>query len=97
VGDYVAYFFYDNGYQIIAGPVSFSVTAGTLAPAPTYQRTIAAGQLAGPFGVAVTTAGDVWATNTGRNRVTEFNPAGRPLRTIGANLGLRQRRHRLRR
>ena len=88
VGNYVAYFFYDNGYQIIAGPVSFSVTPGTLAPAPVYQRAIGAHQLAGPFGVAVNAGGDVWATDTARNRLTEFNAAGRPLRTIGAGLGL---------
>ena len=48
VGKYVAYFFYDNGYQIIAGPVSFSVTPGTLAPAPVYQRAIGAHQLRRP-------------------------------------------------
>ena len=88
VGNYVAYFFYDNGYQIIAGPVSFSVTPGTLAPAPVYQRAIGARQLAGPFGVAATAGGDIWATDTGANRVTEFDPAGRQLRKIGAGLGL---------
>ena len=88
VGNYVAYFFYDNGYQIIAGPVSFSVTPGTLAPAPTYRRAIGAHQLAEPFGVAVTTGGDIWATGTGRNQVTEFDPAGRSLRSVGAGLGL---------
>jgi phospholipase C len=90
VGNYVAYFFYDNGYQIIAGPVSFSVTPGTLAPAPVYQRAIGAHQLSGPFGVAATAGGDIWATDTGRNRVTEFDPAGRPLRTVGAGLHLDQ-------
>jgi phospholipase C len=90
VGNYVAYFFYDNGYQVIAGPVSFSVTPGTLAPAPVYQRAIGAHQLAGPLGVATATNGDIWATDTGRNRVTEFDASGRPLRTIGAGLGLNQ-------
>ena len=89
VGNYVAYFFYDNGYQIIAGPVSFSVTPGTLAPAPVYQRAIGAHQLAGPFGVAAA-GDDVWATDTGHNRVTEFDGAGHLLRTIGAGLGLDQ-------
>ena len=90
VGNYVAYFFYDNGYQVIAGPVSFSVTPGTLAPAPAYQRAIGAHQLAGPFGVAANAAGDIWATDTGGNRVTEFDASGRPLRTIGAGVGLDQ-------
>jgi phospholipase C len=88
VGSYVAYFFYDNGYQIIAGPVSFSVTPGTLAPAPVYQRAIGAHQLAGPSGVAAAAGGGLWATDTGRNRVTEFDADGRPLRTIGAGVGL---------
>jgi phospholipase C len=88
VGNYVAYFFYDNGYQVIAGPVSFSVTPGTLAPAPAYQRAIGAHQLTDPFGVAANAAGDIWATDTGRNRITEFDASGRPLRTIGVGLGL---------
>jgi len=90
VGNYVAYFFYDNGYQVIAGPVSFSVTPGTLAPAPAYQRALGAHQLAGPVGVAAAAGGDVWATDTGRNQITEFDRAGRPLRTVGAGLGLDQ-------
>jgi phospholipase C len=90
VGKYVAYFFYDDGYQIIAGPVSFSVTPGTLAPAPVFQRAIGTHQLAGPSGVATAANGDIWAADTGRNQVTEFDPAGRPLRTIGAGLGLNQ-------
>ena len=90
VGNYVAYFFYDNGYQIIAGPVSFSVTPGILAPAPVYQRAIGAHQLAGPVGVATAANGDIWATDTGRNQITEFDPDSRPLRTIGAGLGLNQ-------
>jgi phospholipase C len=88
VGNYVAYFFYDNGHQVIAGPVSFSVTPGTLAPAPAYQRAIGAHQLTDPFGVAANAAGDIWATDTGRNRITEFDASGRPLRTIGVGLGL---------
>ena len=90
VGSYVAYFFYDNGYQVIAGPVSFSVTPGTLAPAPAYQRAIGAHQLAGPFGVAANAAGDIWASDTGGNRITEFNASGRPLAVIGAGVGLDQ-------
>jgi hypothetical protein len=90
VGNYVAYFFYDNGYQIIAGPVSFSVTPGTLAPAPAYQRAIGGHQLTGPFGVAANAAGDIWASDTGGNRITEFDSSGLPLAVIGVGVGLNQ-------
>jgi hypothetical protein len=67
VGNYVAYFLYDNGYQALAGPVSFAVTPGSLGPAPAFQKSLGNHLLAAPSGVATDAVGNVWvaeSTNT---------------------------------
>ncbi|WP_300613585.1 NHL repeat-containing protein, partial [Trebonia sp.] len=90
VGDYVAYFLYDNGYDVLAGPVAFSVTPGTIAPAPAYSRAIGQSQLSQPYGVATDAAGDIWVADTGGNTIAEFDGSGRPLRVTGGGAGLDQ-------
>lgn len=42
VGSYVAYYLFNNGYQVLAGPAGFSVVASRPAPAPTFERAFGA-------------------------------------------------------
>jgi sugar lactone lactonase YvrE len=87
VGPYVAYYFYDNGYQELAGPVDFTVVGEPPAPAPQFVRTfspVGGAALNDPFGVAVDAGGDVWVADTGDNRVEELSPNGHPLAVLGS-------------
>jgi hypothetical protein len=62
VGDYVAYYLYNDGYQVLAGPVGFSVVPSSPAPAPRFERVIGAsgqGRLAAPAAVATAQDGSV--------------------------------------
>jgi hypothetical protein len=83
VGTYEVYYLYNNGYDILAGPVTIQVTPGHPAPAPTFASSFGKGQLVNPTGVATDAQGNVWVANTNRRSIAEFNPQGRPLATIG--------------
>jgi NHL repeat len=82
LGSYSAYFANAVTDALIAGPADFQVVAGALAPGPTFQRSIGQRFLAGPYGVATGSRGDIWVADTGANRVVEFSPAGRPLASL---------------
>jgi phospholipase C len=83
VGTYYAYVGNEETDAIYAGPVGFTVTKGTAREAPTYDTSIGQGDLDGPYGVAVDSSGNVWASNTGHNTIAEFTPGGRLVREIG--------------
>ena len=55
---------------------SSGVTAGT-----------GAGQFNGPMAVAVDGSGNVWATDSGNNRIVELNPTGGAVTTISGTFG----------
>jgi phospholipase C len=79
VGSYAAFYLYDNGYQVLAGPVGFSVVPSQPAPAPSFSRSI--GQsgkdaLDRPDGVALSAKGNVWVADRAANRIEEFAPSG---------------------
>jgi phospholipase C len=79
VGSYTAFYLYDNGYQVLAGPVSFSVVPSQPAPAPAFSRSIGQsgkGALDRPYGVAVNAKGDVWVADRAASRVEEFARSG---------------------
>ena len=88
VGSYSAYYLYNNGYTVLAGPVDFTVTPAQLAPAPVFQRVITghgAAALAQPYGVALGRSGDIWVADTAHNRIEEFSPAGTPVTAFGGS------------
>ena len=88
VGSWQAYYLYNDGYDVLAGPVSFTVTPGHLAAAPVYHKSIGRPLLSGPAGVAVGSNGTVWVADTGRNSVQRFSSGGLPLPSSGSGLGL---------
>jgi phospholipase C len=94
VGNYTAFYLYNNGYQVLAGPVSFSVVASQPAPAPVFSRALRGsgpGALADPFGVAIDQRGNVWVADRGSGRdpggVSEFSPGGRLITAFGQRGG----------
>jgi hypothetical protein len=89
VGQYVAWLFYNNGYQELAGPVNFSVAPSQTAPAPQFASTFGQhgnGQLADPFGVAVAPDHSVWVADRGASLVEQFSPSGKFVRAIGSHV-----------
>jgi sugar lactone lactonase YvrE len=85
-GTYDVYMLYNNGYTVLAGPVTFTVPPAPVVPQPVYSKTLLAfgpASLETPSGVALDASGDVWATDAGKNDVVEFSPQGRVLRTFG--------------
>jgi phospholipase C len=89
VGPYVVYYFYDNGYQVLAGPVDFTVKGSNPAPAPAYARSFGAtgrGQLSAPYGVATGPDGSVYVADQGTSRIEQFSRSGRLVRSFGAGL-----------
>jgi len=92
VGKYTAFYLYNNGYQVLAGPVSFSVVPSRPAPAPAFSRSFGGfgpGVLADPFGVALDQHGNVWVADRGGDRdaggVAEFSPGGRLVTAFGGH------------
>jgi phospholipase C len=83
VGSYSAYYLYDNAYQVLAGPVTFTVTATQPAPAPVFERSLTSPALDQPDGVAAGSKGQIWVADTARNRVEGFGPAGKLNTTFG--------------
>jgi phospholipase C len=87
VGSYQAYYLYDNEYHVLAGPVSFQVTASTPAPAPVFQRSFGGhgrGALAQPYGIALGPGNrDVWVADRAHNYVEEFTASGQPVTAVG--------------
>jgi phospholipase C len=81
IGTYYAYLANEVTDDIYAGPAPFAVTKGTVSPAPRYDRSV--GPLDGPYGVAVSSSGDVLASDTGRDRIAEFTQAGRLVKEFG--------------
>ena len=89
VGQYVAWLFYNNGYQELAGPVNFTVTASEPAPAPAFAAAFGQhgpGQLTDPFGVAVAPDHSVWVADRATGLVEQFSPSGHFLRAIGGGV-----------
>jgi phospholipase C len=87
VGPYVAYFFYDNGYSVLAGPVDFTVTPSKPAPAPQYAASVGQhgpGALSDPFGVAAAPDHSVWVADQRTSLVEHFTSSGTYLGAIGA-------------
>jgi hypothetical protein len=85
-GTYDVYMLYNNGYTVMAGPVTFTVTPAPVVPQPVYSKTLVAfgsASLENPSGVALDASGNVWATDAGKNDVVEFSPSGLVLRTFG--------------
>jgi phospholipase C len=90
VGSYTAYYLYNNGYQVLAGPVSFSVVPSKPAPAPVFTRAFRGfgpGTLVDPYGVALDQQGNVWTTDRETGRVAEFSPSGRLITAFGGRWG----------
>jgi phospholipase C len=86
VGPYVAYFFYDNGYSVLAGPADFSVTPSSPAPAPQFARSIGQagpGQLTAPYGVAIAPGGGLWVADRATGRIEQFGRSGQFVKAIG--------------
>jgi phospholipase C len=87
LGGYLAFVANAATDALVAGPASFKVVAGgALAPAPAFQRSIGQPFLAGPYGVATDSKGDIWVADTGRDRIVEFSPAGYPVTSFGSGL-----------
>jgi len=89
VGQYVAWLFYNNGYQELAGPVNFTVTASQPAPAPQFAAAFGQhgpGELTDPFGVAVAPGNSVWVADRATGLVEQFSSSGRFLRAIGGGV-----------
>ena len=87
-GSYQAYLLYDDGYGVLAGPVTFTVTAAPVVPQPVYQRTLESfggSALARPSGIAVDPAGDIWAVDADKDQVVEFTASGREIRHFGTS------------
>jgi phospholipase C len=84
VGQYVAWLFYNNGYQELAGPLDVTVGPSKPAPAPQFARSIGARHLVDPFGVAVAPGGSLWVADRGTSRVDHFSAGGRYLGAIGS-------------
>jgi phospholipase C len=57
--------------------------SGPLAHAPAFRQSFGQQVLAGPCGVALDPAGDVWIVDTGHDRVVEFTPSGRLMTSFG--------------
>jgi phospholipase C len=88
VGHWTAWYLYNNAYQPLAAPVSFTVVPSQPAPAPVFRGAIGGtgrGALSGPAGVAAAPDGDIWAADTGHSRVSEFAPSGELVTTFGAS------------
>ena len=89
VGQYVAWLFYNNGYQELAGPVNFTVTPSRPAPAPQFASAFGQhgpGQLTDPFGVAVAPDHSVWVADHATSLVEQFSQSGQFVRAIGSHV-----------
>jgi phospholipase C len=89
VGQYVAWLFYNNGYQELAGPVDFTVTPSKPAPAPQFAAAFGQqgrGQLTDPFGVAVGPDHSVWVADRGTSLVEQFSASGQFVGAIGGGV-----------
>ncbi len=87
VGQYQAYYLYNNGYQQLAGPIDFTVVGEPPGAAPGIVHMFAPfGQAAldDPFAVTVDARGDVWVADTGNNRAEELAPNGLPIDVLGS-------------
>jgi sugar lactone lactonase YvrE len=87
-GSYDVYYLYNNGYRVLAGPVSLTVTGDSPAPAPRFTGSFGGtgpGALAAPSGVAAGAGGTVWVADRGASRVEEFSQAGRLVRVFGGS------------
>ncbi len=76
---------------MLAAVASASVSAAAATPsplahAPRFRQAFGQQTLAGPGGVAVDPAGDIWVADTGHDRIAEFSPSGRLVATFGQNL-----------
>ncbi len=86
VGQYVAYLFYDNGYQILAGPVDFAVLPSRPAPAPSFAGSFGQqgpGALTKPAGIALGRDGSIWVTDAATGQVEQFSQSGTLLQAFG--------------
>ncbi len=86
-GTWVAYLFYDTGYEVMAGPITFTVTAPPSPPPttmPTYMGELGHRVLNGPFGIALDGHGDVWVAEAYADQVAELSPSGDVERVIGS-------------
>lgn len=86
-GTWVAYLFYDTGYEVMAGPITFTVTAPPAAPPttmPRYTGELGHRVLNSPFGVALDGNGDVWVVDTYAGQLVELSPSGDVERVIGS-------------
>lgn len=86
-GTWVAYLFYDTGYEVMAGPITFTVTAPPSPPPttmPTYTGELGHRVLNGPFGIALDGHGDVWVAEAYADQVAELSPSGDVERVIGS-------------
>jgi phospholipase C len=86
VGSYTAYYLYNNEYQVLAAPVTFSVVPSKPAPAPVFRYAFGGrgpGALVDPFGVAAGPDGNVWVADRATSRVEEFTAYGRLVTGFG--------------
>jgi tripartite motif-containing protein 71 len=73
-------------YGVMAGPVTFTVTAPPPVTMPSYTGQLNGGSadaLSGPYGVALDASGDVWVADTYNNRVVELSPSDTVLQSFG--------------
>jgi hypothetical protein len=86
-GTYDAYMLYDNGYDVMAGPVTFTVTAPPVVPQPVFKKVLTgfgSATLVSPSDVKLDSSGDVWVTDAGTDKVVEFSPQGAVIRSFGS-------------
>ncbi|HUN36271.1 MAG TPA: 6-bladed beta-propeller [Trebonia sp.] len=87
-GTYQAYLFYDDGYGVLAGPVTFTVTPAPAVPQPVYKGTLESfggTAVARPSGIATDPSGDVWAVDADQDQVVELAASGREIRHFGTS------------
>jgi sugar lactone lactonase YvrE len=87
-GNYQAVLLYDDGYGVLAGPVTFTVTPAPVVPQPIYKQTLesfGSPSLDSPSGIAVDSSGNVWVVDADKNQVVELNSSGREVRSFGTS------------
>jgi hypothetical protein len=81
-GDYRAYYLYNDGYDVLAGPLSLTVRAAPEVAPPRYVGRFG-DHLKGPAGIARDAKGRVWVADPPSRHVHLYDPKGRLVRVIG--------------
>ena len=81
-GDYRAWYLYNDGYDVLAGPVSVKVHAAPEVAPPTYVGRLG-DHLEAPAGITRDGQGRLWVADPPSRLVHVYNPKGKLLRVIG--------------